>query len=112
MDRRIAVALAIGAALGPLALSAHAGPCSKEIVQFEATARQSAENPSTGPMAPQSIGAQLGHQPTPGSVKGADVKAQKTFDAALTRAKMLNVKGMRKKCVQALAYAKRLFDLQ
>ena len=112
MDRRIAAALVIGAASGPLTLSAHAGPCSKQIVRFEETVRQSAETPGEGPMAPQSIGAQLGHQPTPGSVKGADMKAQKTFDAALTRAKMLDAKGMRKKCVQALAYAKRLFDLQ
>jgi len=39
------------------------------------------------------------------------VKAQKSFDAALTRAKSLDAKGKRK-CMQALAYAKRLFDLQ
>jgi hypothetical protein len=89
--------------LGPLALSAHAGACSKEIVQFEETVRQSGENPGAGPMAPRS---KLGHQPTPGSVKRADVKAQNEFDAALTRAKMLDAKGMRK-CLQAWAYAAR-----
>jgi hypothetical protein len=111
VNRRIAAAFMIGVALGPLALPAHAGPCAKKIAQFEKTVRQSAENPSAGPMAPQSIGAQLGHQPTPGSVKRADVKAQKSFDAALTRAKALDEKGKRK-CVRALAYAKRLFSLQ
>jgi hypothetical protein len=101
----------IGAVWGLLASPAHAGPCTKKIVQFERTFRQSAQNPSAGPMAPQSIGAQLGHQPTPGSVKRADVKAQIAFDAALTRAKTLDAKGTRK-CMQALAYAKRLFNLQ
>jgi hypothetical protein len=40
----------------------------------------------------------------------ADVKAQTTFDAALTRAKTLDAERERK-CVQALAHAKRLFDL-
>lgn len=111
MKRRIAIALVMSAASGPLALSARAGPCSQELVQFEMTVRQSAENPGAGPMAPQSIGAQLGHQPTPGSVKQADVRARNKFDAALRRAKMLDARGLRK-CVQALAYAKRLFDLQ
>jgi hypothetical protein len=86
----------IGAALSLLALRAHAGPCTKKIAQFEKTVRQSAENPSAGPMAPQSIGAQLGRQPTPGSVKRADAKAQKSFDAALTRAKTLDEKGKHK----------------
>jgi len=101
----------IGAALGLLAFPAHAGPCTKKIARFEKVVHQSAQNPSAGPMAPQSIGAQLGHQPTPGSVKRADVKAQKSFDAALARTKTLDAKGKRK-CVQALAYAKRLFNLQ
>jgi len=101
----------IGAALALLALPAHAGPCTKKIARFEKAVHQSAQNPSVGPMAPQSIGAQLGHQPTPGSVKQADVKAQKSFDAALARAKTLDAKDKRK-CVRALAYAKRLFNLQ
>jgi hypothetical protein len=111
VDRRIAAAFMISAALGLFALPAHAGPCTKKIAQFERTVRQSAENPTAGPMAPQSIGAQLGHQPTPSSVKRADIKAQKSFDAALTHAKTLDEKGKRK-CVRALAYAKRLFNLQ
>jgi hypothetical protein len=107
----IATALVIGAALSLLALSVHAGPCTEKIAQFEKTVSQSAQEPSAGPMAQQSIGAQLGHQPTPGSVRRADVKAQKSFDAALTRAKTLDASGKRK-CVQALAYAKRLFNRQ
>ena len=111
MNRRIAAALVMGTALGPLAVPARAGPCTEEIAQFEKNLRQSAKNPSAGPTAPQSIGAQLGHQPTPGSVKHADVKAQTAFDAALARAKTLDAEGKRK-CTQALAHANRLFSLQ
>jgi hypothetical protein len=44
-------------------------------------------------------------------VKQADLKAQTRFDAALARAKTLDAEGKRK-CVQALAHAKRLFSLQ
>jgi hypothetical protein len=111
MNRRIAAVLMIGAAMGLIAVPAHAGPCTERIAQFEKAVRQSAENPSAGPTAPQSIGAQLGRQPTPSSVKQAEVKAQTTFDAALARAKTLDAEGKRK-CAQALAHAKRLFSLR
>ena len=111
MNRRIAAAFVMGTALGPLAVPAHAGPCTERIAQFETAVRESATNPSSGPTASQSIGAQLGHQPTPSSVKRADLKAQTTFEAALARAKTLDAEGKRK-CVQALARAKRLFSLQ
>jgi hypothetical protein len=111
MNRRIAAALVIGAALGPLAVSAYAGPCTEKIAQFEKAVRESDKNPSAGPTARQSIGAQLGQQPTPSSVQQADVKAQTTFDVALTRAKTLDAEGKRK-CARALAHAKRLFSLQ
>jgi hypothetical protein len=87
MNRRIAAVFIIGTALGPLAVPAHAGPCTEKIAQFEKTLRQSSKNPSADPTRPQSISAQLGQQPTPSSVKQADVKAQTTFVAALTRAK-------------------------
>ena len=51
----VAVALGLGVA------AAHAGPCTSRIAQFEQAVRQSAGNPNAGPMAPQSIGAQLGY---------------------------------------------------
>jgi hypothetical protein len=111
MIRQIEMAFVISAVLVPLASSAQAGPCTKDIRQFERAVRQSAANAGAGPTAPQSIGAQLGHQPTPRSVEGAAVKARRTFISALRRAEMLDAKGERK-CVQALAYAKRLYDLQ
>src|SRR5262245_10190192 len=82
MHRYLAIAFA-GAALSLGIASAHAGPCTSAIAQFERALRQSANDPGSGPTARQSIGAQLSHQPTPSSVKRADERAQTNFAAAL-----------------------------
>ena len=104
---RIAMrALVAVAVLGLSLTAAHAGPCSEKIAQFEQAVRQSAGNPNAGPMAPQSIGAQLDHQPTPGSVE----RAQATFAATLARAKRLDARGNRAGCTRALAAAKRMYN--
>ena len=109
---RIAVrALTAVAVLGLGLTAAQAGPCSKKIAQFEQAVRQSAGDPNAGPMTPQSIGAQLGHQPTPGSVKRAQERAQATFAATLARAKRLDARGNRAGCTRALAAAKRMYNL-
>jgi hypothetical protein len=63
-------------------------------------------------MAPQSIGAQLDRQPTPGSVKRAEERAQASFNAAMARAKRLDAQGNRSGCTRALAAAKRMYNLQ
>jgi hypothetical protein len=102
----VATALCLGVA------SAHAGPCTNSIAQFEQAVRQSANNPNAGPFGVQSIGAQLGQQPTPGSVKQADARAQAAFDATMARAKRLDARGNRGGCTRALAAAKRMYDLQ
>jgi hypothetical protein len=93
-------------------VSAHAGPCSTEIAQFEQAVRQSANNPGAGPTTPQSIGAQIDRQPTPGSVKRADERAQAAFNAAMARAKRLDARGDRAGCTRALARAKGMYNLQ
>jgi hypothetical protein len=112
MNRR-AVAISVAAvAFGLGVASAHAGPCSSAIAQFEQAVRQSAGNPGAGPMAPQSIGAQLDRQPTPGSVKRAEERAQSTFAATLARAKRLDAQGNRAGCTRALTAAKRMYNLQ
>jgi hypothetical protein len=90
--------------------SAHAGPCTTAIAQFEQAVRQSAGNPNAGPMAPQSIGAQIDRQPTPGSIKRAEERAQGMFAAALARAKRLDAQGNRSGCTRALAAAKRMYN--
>jgi hypothetical protein len=111
MNRRATAAFIIAAALGLGIASAHAGPCSNDIAQFEQAVRQSANNPDAGPTAVQSIGAQLDRQPTPGSVKRAEQRAQATFDATLARAKRLDARGNRSGCTRALAAAKRMYNL-
>ena len=55
--------------------SAHAGPCTAEIAQFEQAVRQSASDPNAGPMLPQTVGAQLDRQPTPALVERAEKRA-------------------------------------
>lgn len=108
---RVAATLVVAAALGLNIAMAHAGPCSSRIAQFEQAVRQSAGNPNAGPMAPQSIGAQLGYQPTPASIKRAEQNAQAAFAATLARAKRLDKQGNRVGCTRALAAAKRMYNL-
>src|SRR5262245_26132445 len=91
---------------------AQAGPCSSAIARFELAVRQSANNPNAGPMAPQSVGAQLGYQPTPASIERAQDRAWAAFDATLRRAKRLDARGDRAGCRRALAAAKRMYNLQ
>jgi len=110
MHRHLAIAFA-GAALSLGIASAHAGPCTSAIAQFEQALRQSGNDPDAGPTARQTIGAQLGHQPTPSSVKRADQQAQTNFAAALARAKRLDARGNRSGCRRALAEARRLYEL-
>ena len=108
---RPSATLLVAAALGLGVAAAHAGPCSSRIAQFEQAVRQSAGNPNAGPMAPQSIGAQLDRQPTPGSVKRAEERAQAAFAATLARAKRLDARGNRAGCTRALTAAKRMYNL-
>ena len=108
---RLSATLLVAAVLGLGVAPAHAGPCSSRIAQFEQAVRQSAGNPNAGPMAPQSIGAQLGYQPTPASIKRAEQRAKATFAATLARAKRLDARGNRAGCTRALAAAKRMYNL-
>jgi hypothetical protein len=71
-----------------LLTSAHAGPCTSEIEAVEKAIN--AANSPYAPMAPQSVGAQLGHQPTPSSVARAEGQADAGYQAALDRARALD----------------------
>jgi hypothetical protein len=110
MSRRIAAAFFI-LALGLSIETAHAGPCSSKIAEFELAVRQSAGNPNAGPFAPQSIGAQIDRQPTPASIKRAEKRAQAIFAATLARAKRLDARGDRAGCMRALSAAKDMYNL-
>jgi hypothetical protein len=92
--------------------SVDAGPCTTAIAKFEKAVRQSANDPEAGPTAPQSIAAQLEHQPTPGSVKRAEEGAEAAFEAGLMHAERLDARGDRAGCRRALADAKLRFEFQ
>src|SRR3977135_1247277 len=91
--------------------AARAGPCSEDIAQLEAAVRRSAGNPNAGLTAPQSVGAQLGHQPTPESLKRTDERLQPKFSATMARAKRYDAQGERVGCTRALSAAKRMYML-
>jgi hypothetical protein len=112
MNRTTTAAFSVTAALGLGTLPAHAGPCSNEIAQFEQAVRQSSGDPNAGPVAPQSIDAQLDRQPTPDSLKRAEAQAQAAFDAMLARARNLDAKDDRAGCTKALTDAKAMYNLQ
>ena len=61
----------VGAVLALTAANAWAGPCTSDIADFEAAIARSKGDPLAGLTAPQSVGAQLSHEPTPASVKRA-----------------------------------------
>jgi hypothetical protein len=85
-------------------------PGTAAIAKFEKAVRQSANIPEAGPTAPQSIAAQIEYQPTPGSVRRAEKRAEAAFEAVLTRAKRLDARGDRAGCSRALADAKLRFE--
>jgi hypothetical protein len=105
---RISAAL-VCAVLGLNATKALAGPCTSDIAEFEATVRSSQGNPFAGLTAPQSVGAQLEHQPTPASVKQAQERLKKKFAATMARAKRYDAQGNRLGCTRELAAAKRMY---
>jgi hypothetical protein len=111
MNRPLRLSLLAAVSLNLSALPAEAGPCSKDIASFEEAVRQSAGDPNAGPVAPESIGAQLSHQPTARSIKRAERRAQAAFDATLARAKRLDARGDRSGCTKALIEAKRMYEL-
>ena len=89
----------------------YAGPCTEAISRFETAVHRSAATHDVVPTAPQTIGAQLGHQPTPASVGRAEERAQAGFYAVLGRAKTLDAQND-DACTQALKQAKQIFDAQ
>ena len=94
------------------ALNAQAGPCTARIAEIERSIQASAPLPDSGPSAPQSVGAQLHHQPTPGSVEGAEHPARADGLAALERAPSLSAAGDAAACAKAVEEAKLIYGLE
>jgi len=111
MNRRLIATFLANAALLLGAVSAHAGPCTARIAEFEVLVRHSAKMPGAGPMARQTVGAQVDRQPTPGSVEQAEKHAQAAFAHEFARARRLDARGDRAGCARALARAKRMYNL-
>jgi hypothetical protein len=94
---------------------AYAGPCTAQIAQVEQKIRElQASSPPGGagePSLPQSVGAQLHHQPTARSVEGAESKANAEGAAALDRARRADAAGDANACANALQDAKDLYGI-
>lgn len=115
MDRLRIVVLA-SVALVATAAAVQAGPCSAQIAQVERELAQLQANPSPvgagTPSGPQTLGAQLHHQPTPSSVESAESKANADAAAALDRARKADAANDAALCAAALSEARRLYGLE
>jgi hypothetical protein len=105
-------AVVVCVAFGLSMEEAHAGLCTKEVNQFERAIRHSSMPPDAGPTAPETIGAELDHQPTPASVRAGKTGAQSRFADLLANAKALDARGKHNACVRVLSDAKNMFDPQ
>ncbi len=115
MDRsRILVLITIGVIGG--GMTAQAGPCANQISQVEQAINKAQMRSAPGgagePSAQQSVGAQLHHQPTPGSVQSAERMAIADGDAALERARKADASGDAAACTRALAEAKAIYGVE
>lgn len=104
----IALIIVLGSMLG--ATPAHAGPCAKEIAALRESLRQTESGGKTIGSAPQSIGAQLEHQPTPASVARAKENARARIAALLAQAETLDAQGKLAECQEALRTASLLLN--
>jgi hypothetical protein len=109
MTRVVFIGLFVAVCVGPNAASAQAGPCSSEIAQIESALRQPGSD--VGPTLRQTVGAQLDRQPTPGSVKRAEARADARLKTALARARALDAKGDRAGCSKAVERIRMLIGM-
>jgi hypothetical protein len=114
MDRsRLLVLITLGVIGGGMA--AQAGPCANQISQVEQAIQRAQARGGGGagePSAAQSVGAQLHHQPTPGSVQSAERMATGDGDAALERARKADAEGDAAACSKALSEAKAVYGVE
>jgi hypothetical protein len=87
--------------------AAHSGPCASQIEQLERRIGRASSSAKSRPTAPQSIDAQLHHQPTPETVRNAERKANADAAAALQRARQADTDDNPAACAKALDEAKR-----
>jgi hypothetical protein len=105
------IAIASAAIAVMTASSAHAGPCTTDIARAEQQIAVNGASVAVGPSAPQSLDAQLGHQPTPSTVQGAEQQASAAGQAALNRVRTADAAGNLAACRQALGELKDVYGL-
>ena len=103
----MALVAAIAASLG--AAPASAGSCAPEIAQFRQSLQTENGRAVVG-SEPQSIDAQLEHQPTPTSVERAKRNAKAHILALLAQAESLDAQGRADECRKVLARASLLLN--
>ena len=101
-----ATALVVPIALALALTSARASPCSDEIASLETAINASESTPALVPTEPQSLGAQLHHQPTPQSVQRAEAAPSTELNDIVKRAKVLDGEGKTKECMDLVATGK------
>jgi hypothetical protein len=103
------------AALAASTIACSAGPCSPAIGRMQARLDAGLEaNARTGPSAPESPGALLHREPTPGSIASAEIRLgeispekAKIISEAMARAREADQAGDKAACEQALAEVQR-----
>jgi cyanate permease len=112
MTPKVWGALAIIAIASTLRIAAaSAGPCAGEIADFRSSLSRDKNGDLTFvPAAPQTIGAQLAHQPTRQSVERAKKQAQAQLLTVVAQAEALDSEGKQGECRNALAKAKLLLN--
>jgi hypothetical protein len=107
---RIAIALvAVTATAG--AAPAWAGPCAAEIAGIKQTlSRRERRQPDGFGAAPQSIAAQLEHQPTPASVARARKSARAAILDEVAKAESSDARGEQSACRDHIGRARLMLD--
>ena len=100
------MAFVVSTAFGLGVTSAAASPCSDEIAKLEQAIQQDGNDPAAVPTGRQSVGAQLGHQPTPDSVRQAELASKEGIAAILNRAKTFDAEGNAKECMDLVGTAR------
>lgn len=100
------------AALFLSACPAYAGPCSAQLARIEQHIQTNDQDSFVGPTARQTVGAQLGRQPTPATVGRAEQRANTLVQAALNRIRQADDAGDAAACREAVAQFKNLYGLE
>lgn len=110
-DRRLLAVTAAAILLGSGGV-AQSGPCTAQIAQIEHQIGDDEAGPTFGLKAPQSVDAQLHHQPTVNSVEQAEHAANTDGDVAIDRAVSADAAGDGPRCNQELSAARRFYNIK